>query len=143
MDEALANDIKRFILAQDEANSFQTAVDELTAGKKDSHWMWWVFPKLRALGTSERAVYYGLADADEARAYLANDTLQERLLKVTNIVLGLTTTDIEAVFGDVDARKLQAAWTLFEAVATDKTPFVTGLDRYFDGERHSATLAEI
>lgn len=98
MDEALANDIKRFILAQDEANSFQTAVDELTAGKKDSHWMWWVFPQLRALGTSERAVYYGLADADEARAYLANDTLQERLLKVTNIVLGLTTTDIEAVF---------------------------------------------
>lgn len=143
MDEALANDIKRFILAQDEANSFQTAVDELTAGKKDSHWMWWVFPQLRALGTSERAVYYGLADADEARAYLANDMLQERLLKVTNIVLGLTTTDIEAVFGDVDARKLQAAWTLFEAVATDKTPFATGLDRYFDGERHSATLAEI
>ncbi|MBC6498268.1 DUF1810 family protein [Weissella confusa] len=61
MDEALANDVQRFVLAQENANSFQTAVDELTAGKKDSHWMWWVFPQLRSLGSSERAVYYGLA----------------------------------------------------------------------------------
>ncbi|SJX67073.1 hypothetical protein FM131_00070 [Weissella confusa] len=143
MNEALANDVQRFVLAQENANSFQTAVDELTAGKKDSHWMWWVFPQLRSLGSSERAVYYGLADAEEARAYLANETLAERLLHVTKIVLDLKAANIVDVFGDVDARKLQASWTLFEAVADNKVPFAEGLDFYFNGERHSATLAEL
>ena len=143
MDEALANDVQRFVLAQENANSFQAAVDELTAGKKDSHWMWWVFPQLRSLGSSERAVYYGVADADEARAYLANETLAERLLHVTKIVLDLKAANIVDVFGDVDTQKLQASWTLFEAVADNKVPFTEGLDFYFNGERHSATLAEL
>ncbi len=69
MDEALQDDLARFVLAQDAADSFATAVAELSAGAKKSHWMWWVFPQLKGLGSSQRAVYYGINGSDEARRY--------------------------------------------------------------------------
>ena len=141
MDEALQDDLARFVLAQDTADSFVTAVAELSAGAKKSHWMWWIFPQLKGLGTSQRAMYYGINGADEARRYLLHPVLGARLLQVTQIVTELPTTDAVAVFGEVDAVKLQAAWTLFAAVATDPKPFEAGLAHYFAGAKHDATLA--
>jgi uncharacterized protein (DUF1810 family) len=143
MDDATKNDVNRFILAQNNDGSYDAAITELKSGKKTSHWMWWIFPQLRSLGSSERAIYYGVADADEARAYLANETLAERLQTATAIVLALPENDPVVVFGDVDAQKLQASWTLFATVADDKTAFETGLMKYFNGQKHAATLAEL
>jgi uncharacterized protein (DUF1810 family) len=143
MDEALKNELQRFILAQEESASFEVAKIELVAGHKETHWMWWVFPQLRALGKSERAVYYGIQDLAEAKAYLDNETLARHLLEVTDIVLQLSGNNPVAVFGDVDAQKLQASWTLFEAAAEKHPTFALGLEKYFGGERHAATLAEL
>ena len=141
MDEALQDDLARFVLAQDTEDSFATAVAELSAGAKKSHWMWWIFPQLKGLGTSQRAMYYGINGADEARRYLTHPILGQRLVQMTQIVMELVETDAVAVFGEVDAVKLQAAWTLFAAVATDPKPFEAGLAHYFAGAKHDATLA--
>jgi len=141
MDEALQDDLARFVLAQDAEDSFATAVVELSAGEKKSHWMWWILPQLKGLGSSQRAVYYGINGAEEARRYLTHPILGERLLQITKIVTNLSSTDAIAVFGEVDAVKLQAAWTLFAAVAEDSKPFEMGLAAYFAGVKHAATLA--
>ena len=129
--------LARFVEAQ--ANSYATALAEIRAGAKRSHWMWFTFPQLRGLGQSETAHYYGIASREEARAYLAHDLLGSRYRECVEALQQLHTSDPVAVFGSVDAMKLRSSLTLFEAVEPDAL-LAAALDRWFDGDRDAATL---
>lgn len=139
-----SSQLQRFVDAQDgkvtAVSDYVSAVAELSAGQKQTHWMWFVLPQLRGLGSSERARYYGIADVTEAKFYLGDDLLRQRLEKVLNVLLSLETTDPVAVFGQVDAKKLQASLTLFAYVAHDKSLYQRALEQYFDGKQHQETL---
>jgi len=106
---------------------------ELSAGRKRSHWMWFVFPQLASLGRSSTAKFYGLAGADEARAYLAHPLLGPRLLESCDLLLKVRDATAVEVFGDTDAMKLRSCLTLFSSVAPEVPVFRACLDRYFDG----------
>lgn len=114
---------------------------ELAAGRKRSHWMWFVFPQLRALGRSETALFYGIGSIDEARAFLADPLLGSRLRRVTELALAAHAPSLTALFGTPDDMKFRSSMTLF-AVA-DGTPgnlFERALERWCGGERDEATL---
>ncbi|KQR82201.1 DUF1810 domain-containing protein [Sphingomonas sp. Leaf343] len=132
-------DLSRFTDAQ--ADTWPIALAELTAGRKRSHWMWWIFPQIAGLGRSETARHYAIASAAEARAYLAHPLLGSRLIEATQTAISAPGS-ARAIFGDVDAMKLRSSLTLFEAVAGDsaKAGFRQGLDRFFDGKPDLATL---
>lgn len=103
-----------FIEAQDTV--WADVLEELHVGKKQSHWMWFVFPQLAALGRSDMSQLYGIHDLAEARAYLADPTLRDRLTQVTALVLRHKDRTAQDIFGDVDAAKLRSSMTLFSAV---------------------------
>src|SRR6201996_8486462 len=104
-------DLKRFVDAQ--APVYRTVVDELRGGRKRSHWMWFVFPQLRGLGSSPTAVRYGIASLQEARAYLAHDLLGPRLRECTRLVNEVQNRSIAQIFGSPDDLKLFSSMTLF------------------------------
>lgn len=135
-DAALA----RFVEAQ--ADSFATALAELRTGRKQSHWMWYIFPQIAGLGRSPTAIFYAIADAEEARAYLAHPLLGERLRQAVAAAIEAPGS-AEAIFGGIDAMKLRSSLTLFAAVADDPEPFRRGLTRFFDGQEDTATLARL
>lgn len=130
-------DLSRFRDAQ--AETYDTALAELAAGAKTTHWMWFVFPQLRGLGRSATAQYYGLADLAEARAFLADPVLGPRLTLCARALLGHAGTAPEATLGPVDAMKLRSSATLFEA-AGGGPEFAALLDTFFGGRRCARTL---
>ncbi|WP_294305999.1 DUF1810 domain-containing protein [uncultured Sphingomonas sp.] len=130
----------RFVEAQ--ANSFATALAELRSGRKQSHWMWYVFPQIAGLGRSPTAIFYAIADAGEARAYLAHPLLGPRLIDAVAAAIAAPGS-AEAIFGAVDAMKLRSSLTLFAAVADDPTPFRRGLARFFNERDDPETLARL
>ena len=132
-------DLERFVAAQD--GVYRQALAELRRGRKESHWMWFVFPQIAGLGRSATARFYGIGSAAEARAYLAHPLLGSRLAECTQAILAHRDRSAEAIFGPVDAMKLKSSMTLFAAVAADPTLFASVLDAFFDGERDPATLA--
>lgn len=133
-------DLARFRIAQD--GVFDTALAELRAGAKRSHWIWFVFPQLRALGRSSTAHHYGIASIEEARAYLADPLLAGRLRAATEAVLGVRNRSAHAIFGSPDDLKFRSSMTLFrQAAGPPDRLFQTALDRYFDGAADAATLA--
>lgn len=132
-------DLSRFIAAQRDV--YEDALAELKAGRKRTHWMWFVFPQIAGLGRSETARYYALASAAEARAYLDDPALGTRLRDCTAAVLAHRDRGAEAVFGPVDALKFRSSMTLFEAVAEDAALFAAALDAFYEGARDPATLA--
>jgi uncharacterized protein (DUF1810 family) len=112
---------------------------ELRAGRKESHWMWFIFPQLRGLGRSESSRYYGLASLKEAASYLAHPILGARLREITEVVIGLKTCNVEDVFPHPDDRKFHSSMTVF-AIAADDTPvFESALVKYFKSELDPAT----
>jgi uncharacterized protein (DUF1810 family) len=131
-------DLDRFVAAQ--ADVYAQALAELADGRKRSHWMWFVFPQLAGLGRSPTAMFYAVASAAEARAYLAHPLLGPRLRESAEAVLAHRGRSAEAIFGVVDAMKLKSSMTLFEAVADDPAPFAALLGAFFDGSRDAATL---
>ena len=134
--------LDRFVVAQDEGGTFARALDELRAGAKLSHWMWFVFPQLAGLGRSATSRRFAIADAGEARAYLAHPILGARLAQATEAVLGWAgRRSAAAILGPVDALKLASAMTLFEHVAADRSGFAGVLDGFYEGRRDLATLA--
>ena len=135
------SDLQRFVDAQDAGGTFDTALAELRAGHKRSHWMWFVLPQLADLGRSSMAQRYGIADLVEARAYLAHPVLGPRLLDCARALTALDTTDPVAVFGSVDAQKLRSSMTLFAMAAPDESAFDDVLVRYWGGRRDPATQA--
>lgn len=136
--------LRRFVAAQDPV--IEGVLAELAAGAKTSHWMWFVFPQLRALGRSSTAQHYGIDSLAEARTYLAHPLLGARLAACCEALLQLEGRSARDVFGTVDTLKLGSCMTLFERAATDATQrarFARVLDKYFDGGRDAATLALI
>ncbi|MDV7141205.1 DUF1810 domain-containing protein [Tropicimonas sp. TH_r6] len=131
-------DLERFVEAQEE--SWTGAMSEIDAGLKQGHWIWYIYPQLRGLGFSHRAHYFGIADAEEARRYLAHPLLGARLLESCARLMPHAGESPERLLGDVDACKLQSCATLFAAVASDPAPFEAVLDAFFDGERCESTL---
>ncbi|MFC3443930.1 DUF1810 domain-containing protein [Sphingobium rhizovicinum] len=129
--------LARFVEAQ--AKIYETALSEIRAGAKRSHWMWFIFPQLRGLGHSPTAHYYGIASLSEARSYLDHPVLGQRYLNCVKALQALAGSDPVAVFGSVDAMKLRSSLTLFEAAGG---PALLGdaLERWFDGERDASTL---
>ena len=133
-------DLTRFHDAQ--AQTFDTALAELRAGNKRSHWMWFIFPQLSSLGRSTTARYYGLEGLDEARAYLADPVLGDRLSQATKAVLMHADRDAAEIMGGIDALKLRSSATLFRA-AGGGDEFQAILDTFYDGEPCPLTEAEL
>ncbi len=134
-------DLERFVDAQ--ARIYEQALEELRAGRKESHWMWFVFPQLTGLGWSRMAQFYGIKGAEEARAYLAHPLLGVRLVECTGAVTAKADRSAEAIFGSVDALKFRSSITLFEAVSDDPKPFARAIQIFYTGERDAATLARL
>ncbi|GAB7069927.1 DUF1810 domain-containing protein [Mycobacterium hodleri] len=131
--------LERFVEAQEPV--VDAVLDELRAGRKRSHWMWFVFPQLRGLGRTPTAEFYGIASGDEASAYLAHDVLGPRLRECARLVVGSGAVSAEALMGQVDALKLWSSMTLFAEVAEDDRDFVAVLETYYGGERDAKTQA--
>ncbi len=121
--------LDRFVAAQGRA--YTVALSELKQGRKESHWMWFIFPQLRGLGQSAMSHLYGIADRDEARRYLAHSLLGPRLVACAQAVLAHDDRSAEAIFGTIDAGKLRSSATLF--AVDGPAVFTTILDTFFDG----------
>lgn len=132
--------LERFIRAQDDTHSgYATALTEVKGGHKRSHWIWYVFPQLKCLGHSPSSEYYGIANLEEAKAYLADPTLGARLREITQALLDVDGLSPREIFGETDAMKVRSSMTLFDAVAPDDV-FAAVINKYFDGYRDSRTL---
>jgi uncharacterized protein (DUF1810 family) len=130
--------VERFVAPQD--TTFGTAMAELRAGRKDSHWMWWIFPQLRALGRSPTAKAYGITDLREAEAYLRHPVLGPRLVEAARAMLSHRGRDPAAILGGVDALKLRSCATLFAAVPGADPVFRELLEAFYGGEADPLTL---
>ena len=134
-------DLRRFVSAQ--AAVYRTAVDELRDGRKRGHWMWFVFPQLRGLGSSPMAARYGISSLDEARAYLAHAVLGPRLRECTRLVNEIQGRSIDEIFGSPDDLKLCSSMTLFARATDDNEDFVALLDRYYFGQEDRLTVRRL
>ncbi|MBG9390606.1 DUF1810 domain-containing protein [Caenimonas aquaedulcis] len=132
--------LQRFVDAQ--APVWDRVLMELAEASKRTHWMWFVFPQLAALGRSGSAKFYGISGADEARAYLAHPLLGPRLLECCELLLTAGERSAQDIFGDVDAMKLRSCLTLFDA-ASSAPVFAQCLARFFDGERDPLTTRSL
>jgi len=130
--------LQRFLDAQD--GVYEQALAELRAGRKRSHWMWFVFPQIAGLGHSSTAVYYAIADLAEARAYLAHPLLGARLAECAGALLGVTGRTAHEILGSPDDLKLRSSMTLFAQVAGPDSVFQRVLERYYGGEADARTL---
>ena len=125
------SDLQRFVDAQDPV--WDDVLAELRAGRKRTHWMWFVFPQLAGLGRSSTAQHYAVADLAEARGYLAHPVLGPRLREACDVLLGLTGTTASAVLGSPDDVKLRSSMTLFAAADPDEPRFPAVLEHWYDG----------
>jgi uncharacterized protein (DUF1810 family) len=132
-------DLRRFVAAQDAGGTYGHAIAELRAGRKTSHWMWFVFPQIAGLGYSPASRTYAITSLAEARAYLAHPVLGPRLAECAAILAGLPDRTAEQIFGEVDALKLCSSMTLFMRAAPGEPVFRQVLDRYFGGIPDAAT----
>jgi uncharacterized protein (DUF1810 family) len=131
-------DLARFIAAQELAIDRVRA--ELRAGRKVSHWMWFVFPQIAGLGRSETARFYAIRSREEAVAYLAHPVLGPRLVECTRLINAVKGSTAEQILGHVDAMKFHSCMTLFAAVDAGQPEFAEALRRYFGGAPDRATL---
>jgi uncharacterized protein (DUF1810 family) len=132
-------DLERFVAAQ--ANVIERVRDELQRGRKQSHWMWFVFPQLAGLGFSPMAQRYAIASLAEARAYLAHPVLGTRLRECTELVLAIDGKSAHDIFGAPDDLKFRSCLTLFAEAAPDEIVFNVALEKYFEGAKDPRTLA--
>ena len=134
----VTHDLSRFVVAQ--AGIYDAVLRELRAGRKTSHWMWFVFPQVAGLGQSWTSRQYAIASLDEARAYLAHPVLGPRLLECASLVLTTPAPmTAEAIFGAIDAMKLRSSMTLFLRAAPGEPVFGQLLDRFWAGIPDSRT----
>jgi uncharacterized protein (DUF1810 family) len=132
------SDLRRFVEAQDPV--YEQVLAELRAGRKRTHWMWFIFPQLRGLGSSAMAERYGIASRQEAEEYLRHPVLGPRLIECTRLVNAIEGRTIDEIFGYPDDLKFRSSMTLFAAVAVGQTEFQRALEKYFNGERDPLTL---
>jgi len=129
--------IKRFIDAQ--KKDYEMAYSEISEGYKRSHYMWYIFPQLKDLGSTSTSKYYGIRDLEEAKEYMDNEYLRNNLIKISKVLLKLGTNNPKDIFGHIDSIKLKSSMTLFELVSDDDV-FSKVLDKYYDGVRDELTL---
>ncbi|MCT2558508.1 DUF1810 domain-containing protein [Tsuneonella sp. YG55] len=135
--------LRRFLDAQ-EGGVYETALDELRAGAKRSHWMWFVFPQIAGLGRSDLAHRYAIEGKDEAAAYARHHVLGSRLAACTDAMLSWRgKRSAEAILGPADARKFHSSMTLFAACAPDPAAFAGALDAFYAGQRDPATMERL
>jgi uncharacterized protein (DUF1810 family) len=126
-------DVSDFVAAQDDGGAYATALVELAASQKRSHWMWFVFPQLSGLGQSATSRRFAIPTLADARALLEHPVLGERLRAATDGLLAQPVDSPVAIFGELDATKLRSSMTLFHRAAPDEPRFMLVLDRFFGG----------
>jgi uncharacterized protein (DUF1810 family) len=131
-------DLKRFIVAQE--RDYAVALAEIRAGRKRSHWMWYIFPQLEGLGHSPMAERYAIRDLEEASAYLADAVLGPRLVEISRALMELAARDATAVMGTPDDLKLRSCMTLFSMVAGADKVFWEVLGKFYGGRRDQWTV---
>ena len=129
--------LNRFIKAQE--NTYLVALKEIKNGRKQSHWMWYIFPQIKGLGMSETSRYYGIDGEEEAKAYLDNEILESRLREITSELLKLNIDNPVDIFGTIDAMKLKSSMTLFDYVSDYKI-FSQVLNKYYNGKIDKKTI---
>ena len=132
------HDLGRFLEAQ--SGDYQTALAEVRAGRKRSHWMWYIFPQIGGLGLSSMSRRYAIGSLGEARAYLAHPVLGPRLVEIAEAALAVEGRSARDIFGSPDDMKLRSCATLFARAAPAGSVFARLLDRYFDGTPDARTL---
>ena len=132
------NSLQRFIDAQ--ATSYAQALSEVKKGKKQSHWMWYIFPQIQGLGISTTSQYYALRDAEEAEAFLAHPLLGNRLIAICTELLGLASNDATRILGSPDDIKLRSSMTLFASLPNPNPVFQLVLDKFFKGMLDDRTV---
>lgn len=132
-------ELNRFIEAQN--GVYGQALEELKAGRKRSHWMWFIFPQIAGLGTSYMSEKYAIRSADEASAYLADPTLGSRLNRCVEAMLSVQDRTAHAILGSPDDLKFRSSMTLFAAVSEAGSPFHQALDRFYDSKPDERTIA--
>ena len=135
--------LSRFVQAQDRHGQYQEVVAELRAGRKVSHWMWYVFPQVQGLGRSSMAKEYAIRSLAEARAYLRHPLLGSRLVECSQLLLAIDGKPASEILGPVDAIKLRSSMTLFATADPRQTVFRQVLDRYFQGAEDPETVRRL
>jgi uncharacterized protein (DUF1810 family) len=134
-------DLQRFLDAQ--RGAYLQVQTELRAGRKDSHWMWFIFPQIKGLGASSMAQKYAISSLDEAKAYLGHPLLGHRLEECTKLVSAVPGRSIEEIFGYPDHLKFHSSMTLFAHAADDKRIYLEALGKYFRSEYDQQTVARL
>ncbi|WP_428228490.1 DUF1810 domain-containing protein [Flavobacterium sp.] len=132
-------DITRFLDAQNKL--YLTALSEIKKGKKETHWMWFIFPQLKGLGTSNISKYYAIANLREAKEFLDHPVLSKHLIEISELLLTFKRKSAEGIFGDLDARKLRSSMTLFSQVEGAHPVFQEILNAFFLGYSDPLTLS--
>lgn len=129
--DTIPYNLNRFILAQ--STQYERALNEIKAGKKQSHWMWYIFPQLKGLGNSVKSNVYGIENLEEAQHYLAHAVLGVRLIEITKALLNLNGLSAKAIFDSPDDLKLKSSMTLFAlAEASKDNLFMNVLEKYYN-----------
>ena len=132
------NTLTKFITAQ--KKDFNMALYEIKNGRKQSHWIWYIFPQIAGLGRSATSEYYAIQNLSEAKMYLKNEYLHNNLLTICQALLDLTTSDAEEVMGWIDAMKLKSSMTLFTLADSEEPVFKAVLNKFFHGELDEKTI---
>ena len=132
------NDLKRFLEAQE--NDFGRALAEIKLGRKQSHWIWYIFPQIAGLGFSSTSKFYAIKDRGEAESYLAHPLLGKRLVEISNALLEVEGKTASQIFGSPDDVKLKSSMTMFGALEKTKPVFQIVLDKYFNSAKDRRTL---
>lgn len=131
-------DLQRFI--KEQQRTYSTAYVELSQGRKQSHWMWWIFPQIVGLGMTATSHKYSIKSMDEAKAFLSHPYLGKNIREISNVLLGLDTNDASRVMGYPDDLKLRSSMTLFAEAAPDEKFFQKVLDKFYGGKKDERTL---
>lgn len=132
--------LDRFLLAQDDFGTYREALSQMKAGRKTTHWIWFVFPQIHGMGRSSYSMHFAIGSLGEARDYLADPVLGKRLREITRAVLGHPEEDIYCIMGSrIDAVKFRSSMTLFDAVSPGDV-FAEALDTFYGGARDPKTL---
>ena len=135
------NDLLRFLDAQNKL--YLTALSEIKKGKKETHWMWFIFPQIKGLGKSDTANYYAITDLKEATEFLEHPILGKHLIEISELFLTFRRKSADGILGDLDARKLRSSMTLFSLVENTNPVFQEVLEAFFSGESDPLTLSII
>ena len=135
------SNLKRFVEAQEK--DYSRALAEIKNGRKQSHWMWYIFPQISGLGYSDMATFYGIKDIQEASDYIAHPVLGNRLIDISTALLGHTGKTANQIMGSPDDMKLRSSMTLFGLVKNTDPVFQAVLDKFFNGIQDPKTLSII